>query len=70
MNPFEYWWKTNRALREKVNSIFEENIEALGNYPALLKDSNYLFREGTFLEKTQVITVLKAVKLLNLENPK
>lgn len=70
MNPTEYWWRTNEALREKINSIFKENMEVLGKYPDLLKDSNYLFKEGSFLEKTQVITLIKAVDLLNLRNPK
>ncbi len=68
MNPTEYWWKTNKALREKINSIFEENIKILKNYPDLLKDCNYLFKEGSFMEKTQVITLLKAIGLLNLKD--
>ena len=70
MNPTEYWWMTNKALREKINSIFEENIKVLKNYPNLFEDSNYLFKKGSFMEKTQVITLLKAINILNLKDAK
>ncbi len=66
MNPTEYWWKTNKLLRKKINAIFEENIKVLKNQPTLFEDSYYLFNKGSFMEKTQVITLLKAIKLLHL----
>jgi len=67
MNPMEYWWNSNKPLREYIKSIFEENIEILENYPELLKDSTNLFEEGTLLEKTQVLTLLKTIKLLGID---
>ncbi len=68
MNPMEYWWKKNKGLQKKVYSIFEENIQTLKDYPELLDDCNYLFKEGSLLEKTQVLTLLKAVELLDIED--
>lgn len=67
MNPFEYWWKTNKTLQKKINSIFNENIRILEDYPELLEDSKYLFKEGSLLEKTQVITLLKGIELLDIK---
>lgn len=70
MNPMDYWWKNNMSLQNNIKFIFKENIKLLETHPVLLDDSNYLFEKGTFLEKTQVITLLKAIELLDLENPK
>jgi asparagine synthase (glutamine-hydrolysing) len=70
MNPFEYWWNTNKTLQKEINSIFKKNIQILENYSELLEDSNYLFKEGSLLEKTQVITLLKAIKLLGINDKK
>ncbi len=67
MNPFEYWWNTNSSLKNEFNSIFNEKIKVLNNYPELLEDCNYLFNEGSLINKSQVITLLKAIEILGLE---
>lgn len=66
MNPYEYWWKNNRSLQKNLNFIYKENLKFLEKYPALLDDNKYLFEKGTLREKTQVITLLNAIKMLNL----
>ncbi len=68
MNPTEYWWNSNRALQEKINFIFKENIKYIENYPELSADSNYLFKEGSLIEKTQVITLLKAMEIFDIKD--
>jgi asparagine synthase (glutamine-hydrolysing) len=66
MNPFEYWYKSNITLRKGLTSTFENNIDVLKNCDRLRDDCEYLFKEGDFLEKTTVITLIKALKLLRI----
>ncbi|MCJ7443029.1 MAG: asparagine synthase-related protein [Methanotrichaceae archaeon] len=63
MNPMELWWKSNERLRIQFQAIFDNNIQNTELYPELLNDCRYLFKHGTFLEKTQVLTILLAIKL-------
>ncbi len=63
MNPMEHWLKTNSKLQRYVDTYFERSIFALDGYKELRKDTETLFRQGTFLEKTQAMTVLEAAKL-------
>lgn len=66
MNPFDYWYKTNSDLRKIFEDYFTQHILLLDKYPQLKEDARYLFEEGNTLEKTQVLTLLAAVKLHNL----
>jgi asparagine synthase (glutamine-hydrolysing) len=66
MNPFDCWWRYNKTLQRKILSIFEEKIGNLDSYPYLQEDSTTLFKEGTLLEKTQVLTLVTAIEILNL----
>jgi len=67
MVPFEYWFKTNKQLVESLNGYFQSYIETLAGAPELYKDATVLFKTGTPLEKTQVLTLLAAVQLLGLK---
>jgi asparagine synthase (glutamine-hydrolysing) len=67
MVPFEYWFKTNAQLRESLDNYFRSHIETLAGTPELYKDATVLFKTGTSLEKTQVLTLLAAVQLLGLK---
>lgn len=69
MNPTEFWWSSNGALQDNIKSIFNENIKTIDN-PDLLNDCNYLFNEGSLIEKTQVITLLKAMEMLAIKDEK
>ncbi len=63
MNPFQYWYDTNEQLRLFVNNYFQQNIYLLDEYPELKSDSTRLFNEGSLIEKTQVMSLLEAIKL-------
>ena len=39
----------------------------LKNHPELLEDTEYLYKMGNVSEKTQVLTLLAAVKMLMIE---
>lgn len=66
MNPFTYWYSHNEELRNYFHQKYEEGINRLSHYPELMEDSEKLYMEGTALEKTQVLTLLEAVKWLHL----
>ena len=68
MNPTEYWWKTNANLKNKIYDMFNENIGVLKEHSELINDSKNLFDKGTLVEKTQVLTLLIAIKSLNIGN--
>ncbi|MCF6147993.1 MAG: asparagine synthase [Candidatus Kuenenia sp.] len=63
MYPFQYWYDTNSNLRSFVENYFKENIALLDDHGDLKKDCESLFNSGTMIEKTQVMTLLEAVKL-------
>ncbi|MDD5503059.1 MAG: asparagine synthase-related protein [Candidatus Thermoplasmatota archaeon] len=67
MNPTGYWWKTNPRLRQNIQRLFDESIDSLASYPEIMEDCKMLFREGKLLEKTQAITLAKAVGMLGLK---
>jgi len=66
MNPTDYWYNTNPKLRERFETYFREHIQILDEHPNLQEDTSFLFKNGNTLEKTQALSVLAAVKLLNL----
>jgi asparagine synthase (glutamine-hydrolysing) len=66
MNPMDYWWDTNVVLKEEIANIFKENINVLEKHHELFTDCIYLFNKGTLMEKMQVITLLKAMKMLGV----
>lgn len=67
MNPFEYWFKTNKSLRDFFDNYNSQNIILLKNHPVVMKDTEYLFKMGNIGEKTQALFFLAAVKLLMIE---
>ena len=66
MNPTEYWYATNPSLRETFESYYTLHIGLLRHHPSLMNDAQRLFSEGTCLEKTQVLTLLGAMKLYSI----
>ena len=67
MNPFEYWYNTNPGLKEAFETYFRETIQILDEHPKLREDTLFLFKNGNTLEKTQALSLLAAVKQLNLD---
>ena len=67
MTPWEHWYQTNANLSELITQTYHEKIDLLKGKNQLKKDAENLFGSGNFLEKTQVLTLLKAIKYLNLK---
>ena len=63
MNPFEHWYHSNEGLREFARGHYEKHIDMLDAFKELKRDCGTLFRTGSFLEKTQVLTLLEAYKM-------
>ena len=66
MNPFEYWYNSNSNLRNFISNYFENHIDLLMDNSSVKKDVEFLFNKGNFLEKTQVLTLLAAMKMHNI----
>ncbi|MBR1368266.1 hypothetical protein RJ53_01645 [Methanocalculus chunghsingensis] len=64
MNPAQYWGSTNPKLREGMGASYERDIYTIKMYPALSQDVHVLFENGTIFEKAQVLTLIRALKLL------
>ena len=63
MGPSEYWFKTNKYLKEFTNKHFNLNIFRLDHWSELKKDATNLFEHGSSTEKRQVLTLLEALKM-------
>jgi asparagine synthase (glutamine-hydrolysing) len=66
MIPFDYWYETNSDLRSSFEDYYTRHISLLNDHPSLKEDAKYLFEQGNTLEKTQVLTLLAAIKLHKL----
>lgn len=64
MNPFEHWYSHNEELRNYIADYISNNINILSGYGDLYSDVQDLASNGTFLEKTQAMTLIEAYKLL------
>lgn len=62
MNPFDYWLTNNKALADTINSYFHDNIERV-NEDELRNDCIWLYQNGNWGERFQVVTLLAALKL-------
>jgi asparagine synthase (glutamine-hydrolysing) len=66
MNPLDYWFLSNRTLKDFGDRYVAENLPRLAAFPGLFKDAKELYEMGSATEKTQVLTLLSAVKLYPL----
>lgn len=64
MNPFQFWYNSNELLQKELTSYFEQEKYRIESYPNLLKNCIKMFYEGSFIEKSQVISLLSAIKYL------
>lgn len=67
MNPFDLWMKENGELRETLNTYFDTHIHLTSKNAELQKDCIELFKTGNTGEKMQILTLLSAIKLHNLQ---
>jgi len=58
IHPTDYWYEKNENVRKWTEKYFEEKIHWLHDFPVLMKDIEFLFKEGDSIEKTQALTVL------------
>lgn len=61
MNPFAYYFRTNKELTNYINTYFEDNIHLIKD-EQLKKDTTKLFLLGNAIEKIQVLSLLSALK--------
>ena len=71
MNPMQYWYETNKELREKMDEYYQKNKNLLDNDNELKNDIEKLYKEGNAIEKIEVISLLSFLeKYFNKENKK
>lgn len=58
MNPFDYWYTTNKDTREFMDSYYKENIGKIDFDLELSKDIKKMYEKASAREKMQVLTVL------------
>jgi len=64
MNPVQFWWNSNGALRKGFDEIFGDALASTTLAGGLLRDCETLYRSGDCLEKSQALTLLVASRLL------
>lgn len=58
MNPYDFWWKEHAWIPTFVQAYWDKYHDILKPYHLTYKMAEEMFRTGTLLEKTQVLTVL------------
>lgn len=61
MNPFQFWYNTNKSLKLFIDNYYLANINFVEDFE-LKNDVEDLFNNGTVLNKLQVISLLSAIK--------
>ncbi|MGG0300387.1 hypothetical protein ABEY59_04220 [Bacillus albus] len=64
MHPMDYWYRTNKYLKEFYEAGYNKNIDLIQDL-TLKNDCEDLFRNGSTLEKDQVVTFLVFVNQMN-----
>lgn len=64
MNPVDYWYSTNPALRDFMDSYWQKYKYLLPN-DQLGKDMVHLYEDCVLYDKLQSLSILAAIKLLN-----
>ena len=63
MNPVDYWYDTNPAIKEFIESFWAENNDKIP-YQQLYDDMEHLYRDCLPYDKLQCLSVLSAIKLI------
>ena len=64
MNPLQSWCDNNKELAKLWDDYVVNNVCVLGMYPDLKKDTLWLFKNGSAIEKIQAISLIGSVKML------
>lgn len=62
MNPFDYWLAENKQLSVAFENYFKQNIDRIQD-DELKTDCQWLYDNGNWGERFQVLTLLSAIKL-------
>lgn len=63
MNPVDYWYDTNPAIKRFMEAFWLDNNERIPSRQ-LQDDMEHLFMDCTVLDKLQCLSVLSAIKLI------
>lgn len=63
MNPADYWYDTNPAIKEFMDAYWEEN-NAIVPDSQLHKDMEHLYKDCVVYDKMRCLSVLAAIKLI------
>ena len=58
MNPYDYWYDTDPAMRAFMDTYYQEHIASLSAYPAVSQEVTQQFHSPSVLEKLMALTVL------------
>lgn len=61
MNPFDYWYEMNYAIKEYMDNYYKANLNNKRIDDVLVTDMKFMYESGTASEKTQVLTVLATI---------
>jgi hypothetical protein len=64
MSPEQVWYDKNEDTRKTLDTFYSNNIDLLSGYKELKIDLKKLYSKGNITEKSQVLTLLSAYKLL------
>lgn len=65
MSPIDYWTENNKQFNTYFVNYYESGLRSIKDILPIdaFKDIEFLYNNGTFLEKTQVVTVIASLKL-------
>lgn len=64
MTPEQMWYDHNPTVKLVLDNYYEQNIGMIPISESLRQDMRHLYKVGNYTEKSQVLTVLSAHKLL------
>lgn len=64
MNPEQLWYDSNSEVKLKLDNYFADNLHFSEFDKELMEDLISMYKTGNINEKTQVLTLLAAYKLL------
>lgn len=62
MNPYDYWYETNKKVRDLIQKLYSEVIDSLSVDSEIKRDIARLFGEGQCREKIQALSVLYGIR--------
>lgn len=63
MNPIDYWYSTNKELKNYMDRYFEENEKLKELDGELYKDTKWLYESGNAIEKILAISLVGSVEM-------